>query len=104
MGVGGVPPPGGAYSSGSNLGIGSLLSPTSPTYPAPSPLTSNSGLPTTPGSAGLPTISSLANGLPTLSPNGLGSSPTDPLHSPLHRYVCRERGWYIRYYAVYFLC
>ena len=40
-------------------------------------------------SPGLPTLSSLSNGLPTLSPNGMGSSGDpllSPLHSPLHGY------------------
>ena len=62
-----------------------LLSPTSPTHPSPIP--SVGGLGTSLASPGLPTLPSLTNGLPTLSPNGLGSS-TDPLQSPLHRCVC----------------
>ena len=62
------------------LGMGGLLSPSSPTHP--SSLSSNSGLASP---VGLPTLSSLSNGMPTLSPNGLGSS-ADALLSPLHRY------------------
>ena len=80
--------PGGPPHSPVGLNISSLLSPTSPTHPGASPLSSNSGG-TGLASPGLPTLSSLSNGLPTLSPNGLGSSGDpllSPLHSPLHGY------------------
>lgn len=90
VGVGGPPSVAGTFSSASNLGLGNLLSPTSPTYPqGPSPLSSNTSAATalqTPGAGGgnITTISSLANGLQTLSPNGMPSSSSDPLQSPLH--------------------
>lgn len=85
-GLGGAP--GAPPHSPVGLNISSLLSPTSPTHPGASPLSSNSGG-TGLASPGLPTLSSLSNGLPTLSPNGLGSSGDpllSPLHSPLHGY------------------
>ena len=91
VGVGGAPSVGGPFASGSGLGMGSLLSPTSPTYPTgPGPLSSSSsaatgGLQTPSGGGSIPALSSLANGLQTLSPNGLPSSSSDPLQSPLHR-------------------
>lgn len=88
----GAGPVGGAFSSASGLGMGSLLSPTSPTYPlGGSPLSSSAspgatGLQTPSGTPGtIPAIPSLTNGLQTLSPNGLTSTSTDPLQSPLHR-------------------
>ena len=85
-GLGGAP--GAPPHSPVGLSISSLLSPTSPTHPGASPLSSNSGG-TGLASPGLPTLSSLSNGLPTLSPNGLSSSGDpllSPLHSPLHGY------------------
>lgn len=97
VGMGGPHTVGGTFSSGSNLGVSSLLSPTSPTYPSVhSPLSSNTSAAVAAAVAGLQTpsvggnltsMSSLANGLQTLSPNGLASSSTDPLQSPLHRYA-----------------
>ncbi len=92
VGVGGAPSVGGPFTSGSGLAVGSLLSPTSPTYPAgPSPLSSSAsatgGLQTPTGGGSIPTLSTLTNGLQTLSPNGLPSSSADPLQSPLHRYI-----------------
>ena len=77
-----------AYGS-STLGVASLLSPTSPTHGA-SPLSSGSsgtGLPS-PNPLSLSTLSSLTNGLPVLSPNGLEPSEQlqSPLNSPLHAY------------------
>eukprot|EP00731_Ephydatia_muelleri_P016980 Em0010g78a len=67
----------------STLGVASLLSPTSPTHGA-SPLSSGSsgtGLPS-PSPLSLSTLSSLTNGLPILSPNGL--EPAEQLQSPLN--------------------
>lgn len=70
----------------STLGVASLLSPTSPTHGA-SPLSSGSsgtGLPS-PSPLSLSTLSSLTNGLPILSPNGL--EPAEQLQSPLNRCI-----------------
>ena len=68
----------------SALGVASLLSPTSPTHGA-SPLSSGSsgtGLPS-PSPLSMSTLSSFANGLPVMSPNGL--EPSEQLQSPLNR-------------------